>query len=335
MEINEFKAKKKEFSRYFFYSVLFIMAFNAIASAFADYMDYKLYVVPVWFFVALFFLVAYTGFLLHKGQYNFKVVFSAVIILLFILFTYLGLLLCNISETVYIYYFPVTALFLMLYSFKRTVFFAFFLLVLCFFMQKIANYFGIALDKNEYMKHEAALKMQEYMAVVISVFYTFFIIYYMMKFIEIKNRLQLSRLIPENKLETTKDEVTLVSLQGDREFQEQDDKLDDLYRKAINILEEKKAYQNPAFGIKQLADLLNSNTTYVSAAINRIGKKKFNQLVNEYRINHVLEDLTADEHHRFTIEHIYKSAGFSQQSTFNRIFKQHTGTTPSEYIENL
>lgn len=193
MEINEFKAIKKEFSRYFFYSVLFIMAFNAIVSAFADYMEYKLYVVPVWFFVALFLLVAYTGFLLHKGRYNFKVVYSAVIILLFILFTYLGLLLCNISETVYIYYFPVTALFLMLYSFKKSVFFAVFLLILCFFMQKIANYFGIALDENEYMKHEAALKMQEYMTVLISVFYTFFIIYYMIKFIEIKNRLQSSR----------------------------------------------------------------------------------------------------------------------------------------------
>lgn len=40
-------------------------------------------------------------------------------------------------------------------------------------------------------------------------------------------------------------------------------------------------------------------------------------------------------HQKFTLEHIYKEAGFSSQSTFNRIFKEQTGITPSEYIENL
>ncbi len=32
---------------------------------------------------------------------------------------------------------------------------------------------------------------------------------------------------------------------------------------------------------------------------------------------------------------VYTEAGFKNQSTFNRVFKQIEGMTPSEYIRNL
>ena len=108
-----------------------------------------------------------------------------------------------------------------------------------------------------------------------------------------------------------------------------------LYGSIIEIFQKDKVYKDPNFNIRKLADLLDSNTTYVSKAMNIEGSKKFNQLINEYRINDVLNMMKSENARKYTIEHIYTQAGFSQQSTFNRIFKEYTGETPSEYLEKL
>ncbi|RZJ36094.1 MAG: helix-turn-helix domain-containing protein [Chryseobacterium sp.] len=108
-----------------------------------------------------------------------------------------------------------------------------------------------------------------------------------------------------------------------------------LYSRIILYFEEEKPYQKADFNIRKLAESLDSNSTYVSRALNKIGNKKFNQLVNDYRINQVKAEIANNLHQKFTLEHIYTSAGFSQQSTFNRIFKENTGSTPSEYIDNI
>ena len=112
------------------------------------------------------------------------------------------------------------------------------------------------------------------------------------------------------------------------------DKYQYLYDRIIHSLENDKLYQDPEFNIRKLAVILDSNSTYVSRALNKIGDKKFNQLINDYRIEQVKAEIKNKMHLKFTIGHIYRNAGFSQQSTFNRIFKEHTGFTPSDYIRN-
>jgi AraC-like DNA-binding protein len=61
--------------------------------------------------------------------------------------------------------------------------------------------------------------------------------------------------------------------------------------------------------------------------MNLDGNKNFNQLVNEYRINDVVNMMKSDNTRKYTIQYLYTQAGFSQQSTFNKIFKEHTGST--------
>ncbi|MCU7617949.1 helix-turn-helix domain-containing protein [Chryseobacterium sp. PBS4-4] len=99
-------------------------------------------------------------------------------------------------------------------------------------------------------------------------------------------------------------------------------------------LQSEKPYQCPKFNIRKLAELLETNTTYVSKALNVFGEKKFNQLVNELRIEQVKNDIVTNEHQKFTLEYIYTRAGFRQQSTFNRMFKEQTGMTPSDFIDS-
>ncbi|MGC4040096.1 MAG: helix-turn-helix transcriptional regulator [Flavobacterium sp.] len=109
----------------------------------------------------------------------------------------------------------------------------------------------------------------------------------------------------------------------------------DLYSEIIKLLNTEKSYQDPNFSKAILAKKLNTNGSYISKALSLNGNKKFNQLINEYRINQVKEELINKNFQNFTLEYLYMKAGFTQQSTFNRVFKELTGQTPSEYIESI
>ena len=113
------------------------------------------------------------------------------------------------------------------------------------------------------------------------------------------------------------------------------DKLDILYDSIINHIEQTKIYQDPKFSIRMLSEALKTNESYISKSISKNSNDNFNLLTNKYRINQVKEELNQNKHKVFTIEYIYKNAGFTQQSTFNRVFKDITAVTPSDYIESL
>ncbi|MDL2215238.1 AraC family transcriptional regulator [Dysgonomonas sp. OttesenSCG-928-M03] len=109
----------------------------------------------------------------------------------------------------------------------------------------------------------------------------------------------------------------------------------DIYEEIITILEKEKPYCNPDFNIAQLATTINSNVTYISKAINIKANTNFNTLVNTYRVNYIEAMLKNGYHKKYTIRHIYSAAGFKHQTTFNKVFKQIRGITPSEYIRDL
>jgi AraC-like DNA-binding protein len=57
----------------------------------------------------------------------------------------------------------------------------------------------------------------------------------------------------------------------------------------------------------------------------------FFDLVNGYRVREVQQRLEDEESRQFTILAIAFDAGFNSKTSFNTIFKKHTGMTPSEY----
>uniref|UniRef100_UPI0025BC075A helix-turn-helix domain-containing protein n=1 Tax=Chryseobacterium sp. TaxID=1871047 RepID=UPI0025BC075A len=52
----------------------------------------------------------------------------------------------------------------------------------------------------------------------------------------------------------------------------------------------------------------------------------------EYRVNFVKKLIKESDMKKITLMNIYTEAGFSNQATFNRVFKQLEGITPSKYI---
>ncbi len=108
-----------------------------------------------------------------------------------------------------------------------------------------------------------------------------------------------------------------------------------LFEKIEDMMKEKMYFKDKDFNISILCTTLKINSGYVSKAIRYKGYINFNHYLNFYRVNYVKKLLSEINLKKVTLLYIYTEAGFPSQSTFNRVFKQMEGITPSEYIKNL
>ena len=98
------------------------------------------------------------------------------------------------------------------------------------------------------------------------------------------------------------------------------------------VMENTLEFCNAEFSLKRLATLVNSNSTYVSRAINEKYHKNFSSFLNSYRVREVCKRLKDQEHYEnYTIRAIAESVGYKSQTTFIKAFKEETGMSPSVY----
>lgn len=117
---------------------------------------------------------------------------------------------------------------------------------------------------------------------------------------------------------------------------EQDsENMEKLFTKIETAMTERTLFKDENFNLAKLSVALNINSTYISKAIRFKGYPNFNSYLNTYRISHVKKLFMETDFEKATLMYVYTEAGFSNQSTFNRVFKQIEGITPSEYIQNL
>lgn len=109
--------------------------------------------------------------------------------------------------------------------------------------------------------------------------------------------------------------------------------LEKLFERIETAMNEKLLFKDVKFNLSSLSVILEINSSYISKAIRYKGYTNFNAYLNVYRINHVKKLFTEVNFQKATLMYIYTEAGFSNQSTFNRVFKQIEGITPSEYIQ--
>jgi len=111
-------------------------------------------------------------------------------------------------------------------------------------------------------------------------------------------------------------------------------KFDHLYDEILNYFSDKKPYCNPDFTITELAKDLDTNVKYIAKVIRIKENVNFIVFLNKYRINLVKEKIAQNDHNKYTLRYIYNMSGFRHQSTFNKVFKEIEGITPSEYINS-
>lgn len=112
-----------------------------------------------------------------------------------------------------------------------------------------------------------------------------------------------------------------------------DQKFEKMYEKIVLYVESTEPYLNSNFKIGELSSKLNINTVYINKAILCHKNMNFNNFINSYRIAYAKKLIQKNP--QYTIEYIYQSSGFKNQSSFNRAFKVQENTTPSEYRMSL
>ena len=103
----------------------------------------------------------------------------------------------------------------------------------------------------------------------------------------------------------------------------------------VEALLEGGAYRDCELSLEQLGKRLHVHPNRVSHAINRVHGTTFPELLHRYRIAFFLESVRSGELAGRTILDLAFDAGFSSKSTFNRVFRNATGTSPTQFCRSL
>ena len=101
--------------------------------------------------------------------------------------------------------------------------------------------------------------------------------------------------------------------------------------RAIDVLEKEKLFTEPELTLQELADQIKFPPYQVSQSLNECLGKSFYDLVNGYRLEEAKRLLLDPSKSNLTILSIGFEAGFNSKTTFNTVFKQKTGLTPTAF----
>ncbi|MBX2977282.1 MAG: helix-turn-helix domain-containing protein [Ignavibacteriaceae bacterium] len=113
-----------------------------------------------------------------------------------------------------------------------------------------------------------------------------------------------------------------------------DSNLIEISKNFKSLMETEKKFLDSEIDLEKAAELLGTNRTYLSKALNGILKINFNNYINSLRIKESIQFIKNGEAERLTIEGLANQVGFKHRSVFRRAFQKETGVTPSFFIDN-
>lgn len=132
--------------------------------------------------------------------------------------------------------------------------------------------------------------------------------------------------ISKDAISEIQDEKTIEGLE--------DPIIEEINTKLLHYFEEEKPYLNPELSLQDLADDLDVKRHQLSNTINQKHQKNFYEFVNQYRVEDVKIRMTDPQNKHLKLISLAYDAGFNSKASFNRIFKQFTNMTPSQFIMN-
>jgi len=100
-------------------------------------------------------------------------------------------------------------------------------------------------------------------------------------------------------------------------------------------LEKEKIYQTNSLKLNELSADLEIPPRKLSYLINEHFGMNFNELINEYRIKEAISKIEDGYFDTYTVSALLKEIGFSNKTTFYKLFKDKTGLTPTDYEKKL
>jgi len=142
------------------------------------------------------------------------------------------------------------------------------------------------------------------------------------------NLIFVNQVRPVSNSRTNSDKTKLYST-----YNLKDEELLLLEQKLRDLMETKKVYLKPDLSLKDLAENLDVLPHHLSYLLNIKFNQNFYEFINNYRLEAVKNELINPNNKHLSIFAIACDCGFNSQSTFNRIFKQKMGVSPSKYRE--
>ncbi|MEO1242546.1 MAG: helix-turn-helix domain-containing protein [Pseudomonadota bacterium] len=107
----------------------------------------------------------------------------------------------------------------------------------------------------------------------------------------------------------------------------------ELFETIKKQIEGEELYLDSRLTLAGLATATGLSKHHLSEVLNRHAGKNFYEFINGYRVDFVRKRLAEDSNQKILTMAL--EAGFSSKSTFNAIFKQFTGQTPTQYRKGL
>tara|TARA_R110002012_G_scaffold68422_1_gene177741 strand:- start:2016 stop:3161 length:1146 start_codon:yes stop_codon:yes gene_type:complete len=101
--------------------------------------------------------------------------------------------------------------------------------------------------------------------------------------------------------------------------------------KLIQLVENEKLYLDPEISLEQLCAKLEVAPKKLSQVLNEQLGQSYYDFINSYRINEAMTILSNSPDSKLTVLEVLYKVGFNSKSSFNTIFKEKTGTTPSAF----
>jgi hypothetical protein len=109
-----------------------------------------------------------------------------------------------------------------------------------------------------------------------------------------------------------------------------------VYHKVLELFEKEKVYLNPNLTLFILGQKLEfTSVKNLSYTIKKHSGCSYYEFLNNYRYSEFIMLLTNQNNNKTTILELALKAGFNSKATFNRVFKEKTGSTPVEYRKAL
>ena len=108
--------------------------------------------------------------------------------------------------------------------------------------------------------------------------------------------------------------------------------MDELERRINDIIIVQKKFRDKSYSAKQLAEDLNTNTRYISAAVVNVRfHMNYTSYVNKFRIQEAMSMLVDKRYQELNMEEISDLVGFSNRQSFYAAFFRLNGVTPRDY----
>jgi AraC-like DNA-binding protein len=114
-----------------------------------------------------------------------------------------------------------------------------------------------------------------------------------------------------------------------------DQVIQNIIKKMTDAMTIEKIYLNENLSLRDFALHLKADPNLLSYILNSQLNRNFHDFVNQYRVEEAKNKLNDPRYANLSLLGIGLESGFNSKTTFNRVFKQATGMTPTEYQKKL